>query len=172
MDQRIDKIKKAIFSWPYILIFTIIFFVYLVVNIFVNQLYITGFDVLLEFRKSFLIPFFLLNIFIAFLVPLAVNLSIIKFKELKKINSVGGGAGFLGIFGGLLGGACPGCFAGLFFVFLGLFGVTASLSILPFYGLEILVISIILLIVSIWILTNKATCKIPKKRNENRQRKS
>ena len=164
MSQRIRKIKQAIFERPYVFYFIVIFLLYIIINIFINQLYVTGFDVLFEFRKSFLIPFFLLNIFIALLVPLTINLSIIKFKELRNINSAGSGAGFLGLFGGFLGGACPGCFAGLFPVFLGLFGVTASLSILPFYGLEILAASIVLLIISVWFLTNEMTCKIPRKK--------
>ena len=154
MSQRIRKIKQAIFERPYVFYFIVIFLLYIIINIFINQLYVTGFDVLFE----------LLNIFIALLVPLTINLSIIKFKELRNINSAGSGAGFLGLFGGFLGGACPGCFAGLFPVFLGLFGVTASLSILPFYGLEILAASIVLLIISVWVLTNETTCKIPRRK--------
>src|SRR3989344_5535839 len=162
MQQRIRRIKQAIFERPYVFYFIVIFLFYILVDIFVNQLYVTGLDVLFEFRKSFLIPFFLLNIFVSLLVPLTINLSIIKFKELKDINSAGSGAGFLGIFGGLIGGACPGCFAGLFPAFVGLFGITASLSVLPFYGLEIIVGSIVLLVISIWFLTNETTCKIPR----------
>ena len=66
----------------------------------------------------------------------------------------------LGIFAGVLGGACPGCFVGLFPAVLGLFGVTASLSVLPFYGLEIQAASIVLLIVAIFFLTKETVCKV------------
>ena len=43
---------------------------------------------------------------------------------------------------------------------IGLFGVMASLSSLPFFGLEILTISIVFLLISIFLLTRDNTCKI------------
>ena len=78
----------------------------------------------------------------------------------KKGGGGVGSIGFLGVTGGILGGACPGCFVGLFPAFLGLFGMTATLSILPFNGLEIQVASTALLLFSSYFLTKPLTCKV------------
>lgn len=80
---------------------------------------------------------------------------------MRKVNSKGGGGfTFVGVFGGVLGGACPGCFVGLFPAVLGLFGVTATLSILPLYGLEIQAASVGLLVFAVILLTRDTVCKI------------
>ena len=84
---------------------------------------------------------------------------IIKFKEYKQLNKKGSGLTTLGIFAGFLGGACPGCFVGLFPAVLGLFGVSASLSVLPLYGLELQAISAVLLIISAYYLSKNPVCK-------------
>lgn len=160
MNNRLNKIKQAIFSSPYRYYFLITFIIYLGVAIWANQLYITGIKVLFDYKPSFLIPYLVFNLIILLLVPLIVNLVIIKIKDLRDISKAGGSAGFLGIFAGLLGSACPGCFAGLFPAFLGLFGVSATLGNLPFYGLEIQGLSIVLLMVSVWLLTRETVCKV------------
>src|SRR3989344_5794789 len=75
---------------------------------------------------------------------------------------------FLGVVGGLVGGACPGCIAGFLPAMLGLFGVVGfSLYNLPFRGLEIQVLSIVLLIIGSLLLSRDLTCKIPKKSKNN-----
>nr|MBI4156533.1 hypothetical protein [Candidatus Woesearchaeota archaeon] len=134
------------------------------INILINKTFITLPTLFTSYRLSFAIPFIALSLITALLVAVNVNLIIIKFKELKKmnkkVNAGVGGMGALGIFGGILGGACPGCFVGLFPAFLGLFGITASLSILPLYGLEIQILSSILLTMSIFLLTRENICKI------------
>jgi len=162
IKERFDKVKKAVFGKPYRYYFIVVFLLFFAFNIWVNQTYLTGPEVLFHsYRVSFLIPFLLFNFLIVLLVPLVVNLSIMKFKDLKEVSTAtGGSVGILGIFSGLLGGACPGCFVGLFPAFLGLFGITASLSVLPFYGLEIQVLSIVLLMISVWLLTRETTCKV------------
>ena len=106
-----------------------------------------------------IIPFVVFTFLIALLVGLVINLVIIKFKELKHVNKVSGLAA-VGLFGGLLGGACPSCFVGLFPAFLGLFGVTASLSSLPLFGLEIQIGSILLLLISVYFLTKNSVCEV------------
>ena len=156
--ERWNRIKKATFRKPYVYSFIAIFFIYLFVNFFVNKIYIAA-PILFTYNLKIVIPFLFLTFLIAFLVAVNINLIYLKFKELKSINKAGS-LSFLGIFGGMLGGACPSCFVGLFPAFLGLFGVTASLSSLPFYGLEILFGSIILLTVSLYFLTNSNVCNI------------
>jgi len=163
MNSRIEKIKKVIFTKPYAYSFIIIFILYLIINFLVNDLSRTV-PVLFNFNLNIVIPFLVFNILIAVLVGININLIWLKFKEYRKINK-GQGLTFIGSFTGLLGGACPGCFVGLFPAFFGLFGVAASLSIFPFYGLELLIGSAIILIVSIILLTNDVVCKMPIRKN-------
>lgn len=164
-ERRLEKIKKAIFKRPFVFYFIFIFLAYVGLNLFVNKLYVS-LSILSSLAKWFLIPFLLFNFLITpFLVALTVNLSILRFKEAGGFSLKGkeSGATSVGVFAGVLGGACPGCFVGLFPAFLGLFGVTASLSILPLYGLEIQFLSGAFLIFAIFLLTKDAVCKIPVK---------
>ena len=106
---------------------------------------------------SFLI---LLMLLVAGFVGLNINLMIMKFKELKKINRAGG-ITTLGIFLGIMGGACPGCLVGLFPAVLGLLGsVGYSLSVLPFDGLELQVGSLVLLVISARLMSKPSVCRI------------
>lgn len=157
IKKRFKKVK-IVFTKPYIYSFIIIFLLYLTINYFINGLSKTA-PVLFNFNLKIIIPFIIFNLFIAILVGVTINLVYIKFREYKKIHK-GHGFSLLGIFGGLLGGACPGCFTGFFPAFTGLFGITASLNILPLFGLEIQLLSIILLLIAIYLLTNDDTCKI------------
>ncbi len=155
--QRFKKIKKVIFSRPYIFYFIFIFLAYIFINLIINKVTV---PVISTYKLKFIIPYLFLNILIAFLIAVNVNLIILKFREIKQLKTKDGGLTFMGVFGGLLGGACPGCFVGLFPAFLGLFGITASLSILPLYGIELQIGSVILLIVSLVLLTKNNICKI------------
>jgi len=161
-SNRTNKIKKAIFTKPYSFYFFFFFFLFIILNLFINKVYIT-YQVLLD-NIRLGIPFVFFSILVAGLVALNVNLVIIKLKELapidNKFDKKAGGIASLGVFGGLLGGACPGCFVGLFPAFLGLFGISASLSVLPFYGIELQVVSVILLIISTYYLTKEVVCKV------------
>ena len=159
--RRFQRIKRAILEKPYIFYFVSIFLIYIALNLFINKVYIT-LPILTSYATWFFIPFVVLNfLLVPFLVALTLNLSIIKFKEMRPVSSKGGGGfGFVGVFGGILGGACPGCFVGLFPAVLGLFGITATLAILPLYGLEIQAASVGLLAVAVILLTRDTVCKI------------
>jgi len=157
--SRKERIKRA-FKGNYLFLFILIFLAYVGLNVFINQLHVS-LDILTGFAIWFLIPFLFFNfLLIPFLVALTINLSILRFKEsgfgLNKESGISG----TGVFAGILGGACPGCLVGLFPAFSGLFGITSSLSILPFYGLEIQLASAILLIWAIFLLTKDIVCKI------------
>ena len=157
IKKRFEKVK-IVFTKPYIYSFIIIFLLYLTINYFINGFSETA-PVFFSFNLNIIIPLIIFNLFIAVLVGVTINLIYIKFKEYKKIHK-GHGFSSLGMFVGLLGGACPGCFAGLFPAFMGLFGITASLSSLPLFGMELQLLSIILLLISIYLLTNDDICKI------------
>ncbi len=160
-SRRFQRIKRAILEKPYVFYFIGIFLVYVALNLFINKIYV-NLSIFTSFVLWFRIPYLLFGfLLIPALAALTINLSIIKFKEMRYVkNKSSGGFTFLGVFGGVLGGACPGCFVGLFPAVLGLFGVTASLSILPFYGLEIQAASMGFLVVAVILLTRDTVCKI------------
>jgi len=129
----------------------------------VNKTYVTLPTLFTAYRISFVIPFIALSLITALLVGVNINLIILKFKEIKLLSGIGGTAS-LGLFGGILGGACPGCLVGLFPAFIGLFGVSATLSNLPLFGLEVQIASAGFLILSMFLLTKDVTCKIDLKK--------
>ena len=109
--KRLDKIKKVIVTKPYVFYFIFIFLFYIFLNVVINQIHITRgvlFDNLLY--GTFFVIF---NIFIAGLIAVNINLMVLRFKELKSINNGEKGLTSFGVFMGVLGGACPGCFVGL-----------------------------------------------------------
>jgi hypothetical protein len=159
MTNRIAKIKNVTIKRPYVFYFITAFILYLGLNSFLNKTFVTFSTLFTAYNLSFSIPFVTLHILTALLIATNINLIIFKFKELKLLSKTGG-VTFLGIFGGLLAGACPGCLVGLFPAFIGLFGITATLGTLPLYGLEIQIISSILLIVAIIFLTKENVCKV------------
>jgi len=160
LKRRLDRIKQATLKRPYIFYFIGIFISYIILNSIINKTYET-FSVFSSFALWFKITYSLsIYLIIPLLVALTVNLSIMKFKELRLVQAKEGGATFLGLFGGILGGACPGCFVGLFPAVLGLFGITASLSVLPLLGFEIQMASAVFLIVAITFLTRDTVCKV------------
>lgn len=164
MSMRLDRIKKAVFERPYVFYFWLIFILYITLNVIINQNYITFKTFFTSYRPSFYVPYIIFNLIVSFLVPLNINLAILKFKDLSFNTKGEEGISVLGVIAGLIGGSCPGCIAGLFPAILGLFGVSAGLSILPFYGLEIQALSIVLLIIGAVLLSRETVCKIPNKK--------
>ncbi|MAG07633.1 hypothetical protein CMI46_02355 [Candidatus Pacearchaeota archaeon] len=159
MNQRLQKIKEVTIRKPYVFYFLLVLIIYLTLNSVINQTYITNPILLSSYKLSFSIPYIILSIFVALLVALNVNLIIFKLKEYRQINKASS-LSLVGVFGGILGGACPGCFVGLFPAFIGLFGISATLGNLPFLGLEIQVASIILLVIGVILLTKENVCKV------------
>ena len=153
------KMRDAIFAKPYSFYFIFFFFLYLIFNVWIIEVHIT-YRVLID-NLYYGIPMVILSILVAAFVALDINLMIMKFKELKKVNKGAGGVTTIAIFLGLLGGACPGCIAGLFPVVMGIFGGTAfSLNALPFYGLELQALSLVLLVIGARLMSKPAVCKI------------
>jgi len=78
----------------------------------------------------------------------------VKYKERKKckkeftLSSVGA-------IGGLVAGVCPLCVTGLIPLILGFIGVSFSLASLPFQGIEVQVLVVIILLVSLINLSRK-----------------
>lgn len=162
--SRLTKIKRAV-SGPYFFSFIFIAVGYIVINGLVNKTITNNFAILKTYSLPFLIPYIALNILVAILTGITINLAIMKIKEWREFREVqkvhkAGGVAAVGIFTGILGGACPGCFVGLFPAVAGLFGVSASLGVLPLYGLELQIISVVLLGGAVLLLTRNPICKI------------
>ena len=159
MGERIVRIGEAIFKWPYFVVFILVAVLFFSLNIYLNQSYEIMLN-LLGFKNWFTTGFIFFSILVSFLVALNINLAIIRIISFGNFGVKAGGVGLVGMFGGILGGGCPVCFAGLFPAFVGLFGITASLSIFPLQGLEIQMISSILLVISITMLAKDPVCKV------------
>jgi hypothetical protein len=141
-------------------LFGIIFFSFIALTSFFNGTHLTLPKFFLTYKLYFAIPFFILNMII---VPLLVSTTIIllleKIKQIKQLSNKKTFLGITGTFFGILGGACPGCFVGIFPAIFGIFGITANLTILPLKGIELLILSAILLTISIFYLSKEISCK-------------
>lgn len=163
--SRKRRIKSA-FKGKYILIFLGVFLTYVGLNVYFNELYVT-LGTLTNLNQYFVWPFLFFNfLLVPFLIALTMNLSILRFKEAgsgfdRKSSSRASGIGGIGAISGIIAGACPGCFVGLFPAFLGLFGISATLSSLPLFGLELQALSAGLLTFAIFLLTKDIVCEVP-----------
>ena len=96
---------------------------------------------------------FVFLIIISLLSGIVFSLSIFLFKRQISYNA---GVGVTGIVSSILAPACSSCALGL----AGILGIGGFLSILPFKGLELGVLGIILLGVSLVYLSGKITTKV------------
>lgn len=95
----------------------------------------------------------ILSIAIALFFGLYVSLLICKIKTAKK----SGLSGFFGIVAGILSAGCPTCGS----LVLGIFGAPLGLLFLPFKGIELKILSLILLAASVFLIAkNLNSCDI------------
>jgi len=156
LGTRLNVIRTVLSSKAYLLLFVVLLVLYFAMNLWINQFY----DVLplfLTYRLSFVIPYFVLTILIG--IGVALNLTIIAYK-LKQVLGVQKEVGMtaFGAVGGLLGGACPGCFVGLLPTVAGVFGITVTLSSLPFLGFEIQVPTLVVILITLYFVAKPLTC--------------
>ncbi len=92
-------------------------------------------------------------VIISVLFGIYLSVFIYRFKLLKAMKEKKGSSigfvGYLGLIAGVFGAGCPTCGSVVF----ALVGAPLALMYLPFKGLELRVLSIILLLISIYILT-------------------
>lgn len=163
---RWNFIKGVFASRAYALLFAVLLAAYLGVNFWLNRFYET-LPNLLSFRLSVVVPYLAGTFLVGLLV--ALNLTLIIYK-LRQVMMLGKEVGVTaaGAFGGVLGGACPGCFVGVFPAVAGLFGVTATLSSLPFLGFEILIPALLIALVALYLVAKPLTCQ-PETSEKNEQ---
>ena len=164
MSERFSTIKSVLKQKKYFLIFLITTLIYLGIYYLIINYFLTSFSLFFTtYVKSYAYPAFILNIIVAILMGVNISLLIYRMKEFatdKKSSMMSG----VGIFAAALANGCPGCFAGLFPVILSIFGISATLSVLPFNGLELQGLSAVLLGASIFFLAGKTrnVCEIKK----------
>lgn len=158
---RKNRIKNSITKKPYVYSLPLIFLGYLLINVWINKWHITLPGI---FKTNLWItgPYFVFSLIIAFLVALALNLAHLRIVELQHVSKASS-ITFFGAFFGVLTGSCPGCLVGIFPAVIGIFGGTFSQADLPLYGIEIQLITILLMIFAIRTLSKDHTCKIKSK---------
>lgn len=159
MNYKIKKLLNTI-KTKYIQ-FILFFAGYIILTSLVNKTHIILPSLITSYAKWYAISFVLINlIIIPTLVSLTLIMSIEKIRDIGYISAKKGIAPFFATFATLVGGACPGCFVGLFPALVGIFGSTLTLASLPLYGLEIQIASGVILIISLRYLTRNTVCKI------------
>lgn len=145
---------KQVFKKPYVYYFILVFLIYLILNIIVSQFYITIQYIpkyLETIKWQELIFSALLSLTIGFLVSLNSILLYIKYKERKNVKKQGFFAA-LGAIGGFATGVCSACVAGLFPLIFGLFGISFGFLSLPFKGIEIQLLVVLILLINLHFL--------------------
>ncbi len=140
---------KGVFKKPYIFWLVGIFVVYLILNILISGFYKT-IPLIIIYIKT--VDWF--KLFVSLILTLAIGafvavngvLAFMKYKERKHCRE-GAALGGVGAVGGLAAGVCPLCVTGLLPLLFGAFGVGFSFASLPFGGIEI---QVLVLIVLIW----------------------
>ena len=130
-----------------------IFIVYLVITIYISEFYITAKHIphyIQTIEWSKLIASILLALIIASLVSINSVYAYIKHKRrnVKKEE----GLICVATIGGFATGVCPACVTGLFPIIFSYFGLSFSFLSLPFQGLEIQVLIIVILVASLYFL--------------------
>ncbi len=148
---------RNIFKKPYIYYVVLIFLVYIMVNVILSGFYNT-IPLILVYAKTVnwlkLGMSLFLTLTIGALIAFNSVLIYIKYKERRKckkeITLSSAGA-----IGGLVTGVCPLCITGLIPLIFGFIGVSFSLASLPFQGIEIQILVVIILIISLINLSRK-----------------
>ena len=148
---------KTVFKRPFIYFFFLIFFLYLFLTIIISQFYVTIQYIPLyletiQWWKLIVSGFFTLTI--GFLVALNSLLLYLHFKQQKNIKKQSIIAS-IGTLGGFATGVCSACVAGVFPFLLGIFGISFSFLSLPFQGMEIQILVILLFTMNIYFLEKK-----------------
>ncbi len=140
------------FKVPYIYFTIGIFFTYIIINIILSKFYVT-LSYIPYYLDTLNWPKFILSIFfslvIAFLISINTVYMYILYKAKKKVSK----EGYLtcaATIGGFATGVCTACTSGIIAALLSIFGF--SWSLLPFQGLEIQLLIILILITSLWMI--------------------
>jgi len=137
---------KQIFRRPYLYWFLGIFLAYLTLNVLLSGFYNT-IPLIFIYAKTVnwlkLGLSLILTFIIGFLVSLNTILIYVKYKERKKCKGMG--IASAGATAGLVVGVCPLCVSGILPLILGFLGIGFSFASLPFGGIEVQVLVVLVL---------------------------
>ena len=148
---------KILLKKPYIYFVILILLVYLLLNIFISGFYNT-IPLILVYAKT--LNWFKLGISIFLTIIIGALIAFnsvfiyVKYKERKKCKRELS-LSSAGAIGGLVTGVCPLCVTGLIPLILGFIGVSFSFASLPFQGIEVQVLVVIILLMSLINLSKK-----------------
>ena len=145
---------KFIFKKPYIYWAIGIFLLYISLNILISGFYTTAILILryastVNWIKLSISIF--LSLVIGMLVSMNAILGYVRYKERKKCTEGYTAAG-IGAAGGFAAGVCPLCVTGLVPLLLSLAGISFTFASLPFGGIEIQIMVVVILLVSLGML--------------------
>lgn len=167
MQKRYEMIKKILFlkeivrkySLLFIISSLIFFIVFYLLTLATTTEHSLSIFIMMNGISYTILTFFLLAV-IALLLGVYISLVVYSFKIKIKAKKIGGSIGVIGLIVGLFSAGCPMCGAFLF----GLLGFPLALFFMPFKGLELRVLSILLLLFSVYFLAKSLNkCKIYKK---------
>jgi len=158
--MRLQKIKSILKQKSYFRLSLISSLLYLIFSTYLIYYFFNGFYLFFNYSIRYYPSLnILFTIILSFLFGINLSLIIFRFKEIKKYNNESGTGIFTSVLS-LFSAGCPVCsFTILSFLIPGL-SATFSLAILPFKGLEIQLLGILLLLIGIFILTKENVCKL------------
>lgn len=146
-----------IFKKSYIYWIILIFILYIALNIIFSGFYNTIKLIIIYANTVDWLKLgisIILTLVIGFLVAVNSVTAYIKYKERKKCKE-GVATASVGTVGGLIVGVCPLCVTGLFPLIFSFLGIGFSFASLPFGGIEIQVLVVIILSISLWMLKKR-----------------
>lgn len=147
---------KRVFKKPYVYWFAAIFIAYLVLLVYISEFYVT-----IQYLPYYLntinwVEFgasIFLSLGIASLVAVNGVYGYIRWKERRVAKE--GALVCAGGMGGFAAGVCPACVTSVLPFFFGVFGVSFSWASLPLRGFEIQLITLAILVGSLYLLKRK-----------------
>lgn len=108
---------------------------------------------------TYTLPFTLFTVLISVLLGGVITLFVARLREVRLKSA---GLGAMGVFVGSLAAGCPGCLFGLFPLVLGFFGISGTLALLPWNGIEFQIATVALLGLSAYTLSGETdvSCKV------------
>ena len=143
---------KRLLKRPYIFWVMGIFLIYTILNIIISQFYVTIQYIpyyLQTLKWSELIVGGLLSLIIGVLISVNMVYTYIRYKERKKYKTEGA-LTCAATVGGLATGICSACVAGLVPLIFSLLGISFSWGALPFKGMEIQALVIVVLLIGLY----------------------
>lgn len=148
---------NLVFRKPYIYATVSVFLLYMLLTIFLSGFYST-IPLIMAYAGAVNWIKLGLSLFLSFVIGSLVAINAvsvyIKYRERKKCAEAGAVA-TIGTMGGLVVGVCPLCITGIVPIVLGTLGVSFSFASLPFQGIEIQLMVVIMLLTSFWMLHRK-----------------